>query len=74
MVEGWTIRKKKALFATLWLYTLLFWFYIVLRIVVDQVQLYSLFLNYVPFFTFIGLGMYTFILSMVFLYLFLTTD
>jgi len=65
------IRKKKALFATLWLYTFLFWLYIDARIVIDKVRLDSLFLNYVPFFTFIGLGMIVFVLSMIFMYMFL---
>ena len=68
------MRKKKALFATLWLYSFLFWLYLVSRIVIDQVPLNALFLNYVPFFTFIGLGMDVFILSMIFMFLFLITE
>ena len=68
------IRKKKALFFTLWLYTFLLWLYIVARIVIDQVPLYSLFLNHVPFFTFILLGIIAFVLSMIFMYMFLTEN
>jgi len=68
---GWIITKKKALFFTLWLYTFLLWLYIVARIVIDQVGLDSLFLNQVPFFTFIRLGIVAFVLSMIFLYMFL---
>ena len=71
IVGGQTIRKKKALFFTLWFYTFLLWFYIVARIVIDQVPLYSLFFNHVPFFTFIGLGVLAFVLSMIFMFMFL---
>jgi hypothetical protein len=67
-------RKKKALFLTLWLYTFLLWLYIVARIVIDRVPLNSLFLDAVPFFTFIGLGIIAFVLSMIFLYMFLTEN
>ena len=65
------MRKKKALFLTLWLYTFLLWLYIVARIVIDQVPLNSRFLNYVPFFTFMGLGAISFVLSMIFMFLYL---
>ena len=68
---GQIIKKKKALFFTLWFYSFLLWFYIVLRIVIDQVPLYSLFLNHVPYFTFIGLGALAFLLSMIFMFLYL---
>ena len=68
---GWIIRKKKALFFTLWLYSFLLWFYIVARIVIDQVALDGLFLNEVPFFTFTRLGILAFAVSMIFMYLFL---
>ena len=70
-LEVWVIRKKKALFFTLWLYTFLLWLYIAARIVIDQVPLGSLFFDSVPFFTFTILGVITFVLSMIFLYLFL---
>jgi hypothetical protein len=66
------MKIKKALFLILWLYTFLFWMYIVARIVIDQVALNSLFLNFVPFFTFMGLGALLFVLSMIFMFLFLT--
>ena len=65
------IKKIKALFATLWLYTFLLWLYVIARIVIDQVNLDSLFFNQVPFFTFIRLGLIAFVLSMIFMYLFL---
>jgi hypothetical protein len=68
------MREKKALFATLWLYTFLFWLYIVARIIIDQVRLDDLFLNFVPFFTFIRLGAIVFVFSMIFMYLYLTTN
>lgn len=59
---------------TLWAYSFLFWLYIVARIVVDQVPLNSLFLNFVPFFTFIGVGAITFVVSMIFMFLYLIED
>jgi len=59
------------LFATLWLYTFLLWLYIAARIIIDQVSLNALFINYVPFFTFIGLGFIAFVLSMIFMFMFL---
>ena len=71
---GLVIKKKKALFFTLWFYTLLLWLYIVARIVIDSVRLDSLFINHVPFFTFIGLGALSFVVSMVFMYLYLTEN
>ena len=70
-LEVWVIRKKKAFFFTFWLYTFLLWLYIVARIVIDQVPLGSLFFDSVPFFTFTILGVLAFVLSMIFLYLFL---
>ncbi len=73
-LEVLIIRKKKALFATLWLYTFLLWLYIVARIVIDHVGLDSLFLNYVPFFTFMRLGFIAFVLSMIFMYMFLAEN
>ena len=75
MVGGWIIRKKKALFATLWLYTFLFWLYIVATIVIDSAPFSnSKFFNYVPFDAFVLLGITAFVLSMIFLYLFLTEN
>ncbi|HMK95229.1 MAG TPA: hypothetical protein VK536_07500 [Candidatus Limnocylindrales bacterium] len=68
------MRKRKALFLTLWLYSFLFWLYIVARIVVDWVPLNGLFLNYIPFFTFTRLGAILFVLSMIFMYLYLIED
>ena len=68
------IRKRKALFMTLRLYTFLLWFYLVLRIVVDQVPLNDLFLNSVPYFTFLRLGVIAFVFSMLFMLLYLISD
>ena len=59
------------MFATLWLYTFLFWLYVAARIVFDHVPLNGLFLNYIPFFTFTGVGVIAFVLSMIFMYIFL---
>jgi len=68
---GWNIKRKKALFFTLWFYSFLVWLYIVARIVIDNVGLESLFLNSVPFFTFIRLGIIAFVFSMIFMFMYL---
>jgi len=62
------------LFFTLWLYTFLLWLYTVARIVIDYVSLNGLVLNYVPFFTFTKLGIIAFVLSMIFMFMFLTEN
>ena len=54
-------------------YSLLFWFYIVLRVVVDHVGLYNRFIDSVPFFTFFNLGIFTFLLSFAALVAYLAT-
>ena len=68
------MRKKKAAFLTLCLYSLLLWVYISGRIILDYVGLNSLFINSIPFFTFERLGALAFVLSMLFMYLCLTTN
>ena len=73
-LEANTIRKRKAFFMTLWLYTFLLWFYLVVRIVVDQVPLNDLFLNSIPYFTFLRLGAIAFVASMLFMFLYLISD
>lgn len=69
--EGKNIKRKKALFFTLWLYSFLIWLYVVARIVIDNVGLDNPFLNSVPFFTFISVGILAFLFSMIFMFLYL---
>jgi len=66
-----TKGKRKALFFTLWFHSLLFWLYVVARIIVSNVRLYALFIDYIPHITFLELGIATFLSSMLFMYLFL---
>jgi len=66
-----TKGKRKALFFTLWFHSLLFWLYVVARIIVSNVRLYALFIDYIPHITFFELGIATFLSSMLFMYLFL---
>jgi len=66
-----TKGKRKALFFTLWFHSLLFWLYVVARVIVSRVGVHDLFLNYVPHITFFALGIATFLSSMLFMYLFL---
>jgi hypothetical protein len=68
---GYTIKRSKALFLTLWINSFLIWLYIVARIVVNNVPLGSLFIDSIPFFTFTILGIVAFVLSMVFMFLYL---
>ncbi len=59
---------------TLWFYSFILWLYIVARIIIDDVRLNSLFLDYIPFLTFINLGIISFLSSMVFMYMYLKED
>lgn len=68
------MRKKKAIFLTLGIYTFLLWLYDGARIIFDNISVYDRFINSVPFFTFEVLGAIAFVLSMLFMYLFLTTN
>ena len=65
------IKVKKALFLTLWINSLLFWLYVVSRIVVSNVCPHSLFIDSVPFLSFTIVGIVTFVSNMVFMFLFL---
>jgi len=68
------MKKRKAVFLTLSIYSFLVWLYIVARIIFSRVQLDSPFVDGVPFFSFWVLGAIVFVLSTVFTYLFLTTE
>jgi len=65
------IKRKKALFFTLWFYSFLIWLYIDARIIINNVHLNSLFLDSVPFLTFIRLGIIAFVFSMIFMFMYL---
>jgi hypothetical protein len=53
----------------------LFWLYIVATLIIDSAPFSdSRFFNYVPFDMFIGLGSIAFVLSMIFMYMFLTRN
>lgn len=56
------------------MYSFLLWLYVIARVAVDKVPLNSLFLNNVPFITFFGLGSVTFLLSVIFIYLYFNVD
>jgi hypothetical protein len=66
------MKPIKALLLTTWLYSLLLWFYIVVRITIDKVELNSRFINFVPYLTFFTLGMISFSLSFISLFTYLT--
>ena len=66
------MKLLKALLLTTWLYSLLLWFYIVLRITINRVGLYNLFINSVPYLTFFTLGIISFSLSFLSLFAYLT--
>jgi len=68
------MKRIKAIFLTLSLYTFLLWLYVAARIIFSCVSVFDLFINDVPFLTFEIVGIIAFVLSMVFTYLFLTTD
>ena len=65
------MKVVKAFLLTTWLYSLLLWFYIVLRIIVSRVNMTHLFIDSVPYLTFANLGMISFILSFVSLFAYL---
>ena len=68
------MKRIKAIFLTLSMYTFLLWLYIIGRIIFNRVRLDSPFIDGVPFLSFWILGAIAFILSMVFTYLYLTTN
>jgi hypothetical protein len=65
-------RLSKALVFSVWLYSLLLWFYIVLRILVNRVPLFNSFIQGLPFFSFFNLGILSFVTSFVALVVYLT--
>jgi hypothetical protein len=65
------MRIYKALLITTWLYSLLLWFYIVVRITVNRVPLLDRFIDAVPFLTFFSVGMISFALSFICLFIYL---
>ncbi len=67
-----SMKTKKALFLTIWIHSLLIWLYVVARIVVNHVRIGSLFIDAIPFLTFTSRGIITFVLSMIFMFLYLT--
>ena len=68
------MKKIKAVFLTLSIYTFLLWLYIAARIIFSCVSVFDPFINGVPFLTFWIMGIIAFVLSMLFTYLFLTAD
>ncbi len=68
---GQNIKIKKALFLTLWVHSLLVWLYVVSRIIVNHVPLNSPFIDAIPFLTFTVLGIIAFVLSMIFMFMYL---
>jgi len=76
MIRGHIVIMKvvKALLFTTWLYSLLLWFYIVLRITISRVSLYSLFIDSVPYLSFYILGMISFSLSFISLFAYLALN
>lgn len=57
------MRFTKAFLLTTWLYSLLLWFYIVMRITINRVHLFNPFIEGIPYLTFFSLGMISFALS-----------
>ena len=66
------MKVLRALVLSTWFYSLLLWFYIVVRITINGVELNSRFIDAVPYFTFFRLGMISFILSFICLFTYLT--
>ena len=66
------MKTLRAIILSFWLYSLLFWLYIVARIIINRVNPASRFIPLVPFFTFMNLGVSTFILSFVCLIVYLS--
>ena len=65
------MQIKRAVVLSTWLYSLLLWLYIVARIIISRVSVYSRFLDPVPFFTFITLGIISFAVSFICLIVYL---
>jgi len=73
-VEMRKIKEKKAIFLTFSIYSFLLWAYIAGRVIFSCVPPNDLFINGIPIFTFAILGIIAFIASMVFTYMYLTTN
>ena len=65
------MRIPRALLLTTWLYSLLLWLYIVVRITVDRVDLLDPFIDAVPSLSFLRLGLISFVLSFICLFIYL---
>ncbi len=65
------MRFLKAFLLTTWLYSLLVWLYIVDRIIFSRVSLSDRFISWIPYFTFFRLGVISFVLSFVCLFIYL---
>jgi len=69
------MRKKKALLLSLWLCTLLLWLFIAIIIVIDTAPFSrSRLFTFIPWYTFTGIGSIFFVLSMIFMFLFLVEN
>ena len=66
------MRFWKVLTLSVCLYSLLFWLYLVLRIIINHINPFDRFIGFVPFFTFFNLGIFTFLLSFVSCVIYLT--
>lgn len=62
----------KGLVLATWLYSLLLWVYIVMRIVFSNVHMSSVFIDGIPNITFLNLGIFSFCLSFASLIIFVT--
>ena len=70
-----TSRFLKAVVISIWLYSLLFWAYICIRIVFttsEVVYASNLFIDTIPGLTFLNLGISSFLLSFICLIIYLT--
>jgi hypothetical protein len=65
------MKFLRALLLTTWLYSLLLWFYIVVKITIDQVDMNLRFISAIPYLTFYRLGMISFALSSISLFTYL---
>jgi hypothetical protein len=68
------MKIVKALLLTMWLYSLLLWFYIVLRITIDRIDPLHPFFDSVPSLSFLSLGMISFALSFACLFAYLVLN
>lgn len=64
------MKIYKALVLTTWFYSLLLWLYIVLRITINRVNIFDRFIYSIPYLTFFSLGVISFIVSFVSLFVY----